>query len=337
VSPALSHILSTTVATASYGPEKLDDASPAPSPHTPFASAAKEFRDDPHIAGQRSNYIRNQRVTPTGRPAALFTEKARGYNGYYLWFSTIRVQAADPYSDVVPNAWKAPFSLYFEARAAGRKKFELLFPRGRWLKALIGDLVAGTLSDGPTDHWTAKGYVVAPRHRVRHRVAALGDRWFGFEINFGWGAALPRRCPWPASAGSPTGSDRRPCLLRRNRLTPSRGSRRELSHPIRAGLPATAPAGAPVPSKNEMGLIQPSGHLLILNSIGACQVSEKLIRFAQWMQARRPTPPIADGDYLNSSCESWSIWHRNRMHSLLVLTAKRNPARPGACFIPVSG
>ena len=61
VSPALSHILSTTVATASYGPEKLDDVSPAPSPHAPFASAAKEFRDDPHIAGQRSNYIRKSK------------------------------------------------------------------------------------------------------------------------------------------------------------------------------------------------------------------------------------------------------------------------------------
>lgn len=133
----------------------------------------------------------NQAVTPTGRRAALFTEKPRGHNGYYLWFSTISVQAPDAFSKVLPNAWKGPFSLYFEAKAAGRQKFEMHFPRGLWLKVLRGDLKTGTLTRGSAGYWTSRGYKVAPEHMIRHRVIPLGGGWFGFEIRFNWGS-FPR-------------------------------------------------------------------------------------------------------------------------------------------------
>src|SRR5687768_825071 len=80
-SSAASHIFMGSVGTAAYGPDALKGASSARSPHSPLA-AVRQFRDDPHVAGQRSSYLENQSVTPTGRFAALFTEKERGYNGY---------------------------------------------------------------------------------------------------------------------------------------------------------------------------------------------------------------------------------------------------------------
>jgi hypothetical protein len=134
-----------------------------------FSSIVREqFKDAPHVAGQRSNYLRNQAVTPSGRRAALFSEKALSYNGYYLWFSTIHVQAP-AFADVLPNAWKGPYSLYLEAKAAGRSKFELQFPRGRWLKVMSGDLARGTLEQGPVDSWLGR---VTHRHLTGWSITA---------------------------------------------------------------------------------------------------------------------------------------------------------------------
>jgi hypothetical protein len=181
-----------TLARSAYTAPPRNNAKRPPGRHQDFPSVLKKrFRDDPHVAGQRSNYLPNQAVTPTGRSAALFTAKARGVNAYYLWFSTISVQALAPLLNVVPNEWKEPFSLYFEAKAAGRSKFELQFPRGRWLNVLTGDLSTGRLEDGRTDSWVGLGFIPAPEHMLRDRVTPLGDGWFGFEIRFDWGGFPP--------------------------------------------------------------------------------------------------------------------------------------------------
>jgi hypothetical protein len=69
------------LARSAYTAAPKNNAKLPPRRHQDFPSVLKKrFRDDPHVSGQRSNYLPNQAVTPTGRSAALFTEKARGLN-----------------------------------------------------------------------------------------------------------------------------------------------------------------------------------------------------------------------------------------------------------------
>ena len=196
-----------TLARSAYTAPPRNNAKRPPGRHQDFPSVLKKrFRDDPHVAGQRSNYLPNQAVTPTGRSAALFTAKARGVNAYYLWFSTISVQALAPLLNVVPNEWKEPFSLYFEveggrtleiraavsarplAQCADRRPFDRT-ARG-WPHRLLGRarLHTGAGTHAPPSRDTARRRMVRIRNQVR-----LG--WFpaGVDVRRD-GADRPRLC-----------------------------------------------------------------------------------------------------------------------------------------------